>query len=250
MNARLYDPAVGRFLSPDPLVQAPDNTQNYNRYSYCLNNPLRWTDETGLYFSANDQKRFENIRKWLTAEYNRLQNLYTNEKDPNDKQSWDDRAAEVLQSIHDINDMEMHKLYEFRFGTQQDRADHHISENYAITTSFVIWSYSIFTDETHGSLVHELRHGGQIARGEYNFNYNDTRDLEHNDYFADARFGIEHEVSAYKAQWGIEGKIKVDIMPVNLPLVTTKEISNLKQINADLICNIFDRSTGTYLYNF
>ncbi len=47
MNARLYDPAVGRFLSPDPLVQAPNNTQNYNRYSYCLNNPLRFMDEKG-----------------------------------------------------------------------------------------------------------------------------------------------------------------------------------------------------------
>ena len=49
MNARLYDPAVGRFLSPDPLVQAPDNTQNYNRYSYCLNNPLRYVDKFGTY---------------------------------------------------------------------------------------------------------------------------------------------------------------------------------------------------------
>ena len=48
MNARLYDPAVGRFLSPDPIIQAPDNTQNYNRYSYCLNNPLRYIDPWGL----------------------------------------------------------------------------------------------------------------------------------------------------------------------------------------------------------
>lgn len=45
MNARLYDPAVGRFISPDPQVQLPDNVQNYNRYSYCLNNPLRYRDE-------------------------------------------------------------------------------------------------------------------------------------------------------------------------------------------------------------
>ena len=28
------DPAAGRFLSPDPYVQAPDNTQNLNRYTY------------------------------------------------------------------------------------------------------------------------------------------------------------------------------------------------------------------------
>lgn len=39
MNARLYDPLLGRFLSPDPYVQAPDFTQNFNRYSYALNNP-------------------------------------------------------------------------------------------------------------------------------------------------------------------------------------------------------------------
>ena len=43
MNARLYDPSLGRFLSPDPHVQAPDFSQNFNRYSYCLNNPLKYT---------------------------------------------------------------------------------------------------------------------------------------------------------------------------------------------------------------
>lgn len=47
MNARLYDPLLGRFLSPDPYVQAPDFTQNFNRYSYALNNPLRYTDTSG-----------------------------------------------------------------------------------------------------------------------------------------------------------------------------------------------------------
>ena len=47
MNARLYDPVLGRFLSPDPYVQAPDFTQNFNRYSYCLNNPLVYVDEDG-----------------------------------------------------------------------------------------------------------------------------------------------------------------------------------------------------------
>lgn len=47
MNARLYDPNVGRFLSADPYVQAPFSTQNYNRYAYALNNPLKYTDESG-----------------------------------------------------------------------------------------------------------------------------------------------------------------------------------------------------------
>lgn len=47
MNSRLYDPVNSRFFSPDPYVQMPDFSQNFNRYSYCLNNPLRYTDPTG-----------------------------------------------------------------------------------------------------------------------------------------------------------------------------------------------------------
>ncbi|MBQ3635808.1 MAG: RHS repeat-associated core domain-containing protein, partial [Bacteroidales bacterium] len=44
---RMYDPTVGRFLSPDPYVQDGTNPQNFNRYSYCLNNPLKYTDPSG-----------------------------------------------------------------------------------------------------------------------------------------------------------------------------------------------------------
>ena len=47
MNARLYDPALHRFLQPDNYVQDPFNTQNFNRYGYCLNNPLVYVDENG-----------------------------------------------------------------------------------------------------------------------------------------------------------------------------------------------------------
>jgi RHS repeat-associated protein len=47
MNARLYDPILGRFLSPDPYIQNPFFSQNFNRYSYAWNNPLRFTDPDG-----------------------------------------------------------------------------------------------------------------------------------------------------------------------------------------------------------
>lgn len=47
MNGRVYDPILGRFLSPDKYVQAPTLTQSFNRYSYCLNNPLIFTDPNG-----------------------------------------------------------------------------------------------------------------------------------------------------------------------------------------------------------
>ncbi len=51
-NARLYDPVIGRFFSPDPFVQAPDFTQNYNRYSYCMNNPVMYSDPDGEIFGT------------------------------------------------------------------------------------------------------------------------------------------------------------------------------------------------------
>jgi RHS repeat-associated core domain len=54
MNARLYDAALGRFLSPDPYVQMPDFSQNFNRYSYCVNNPLIYIDPSGEWFLIDD----------------------------------------------------------------------------------------------------------------------------------------------------------------------------------------------------
>ena len=51
MNGRLYDPVLGRFFSPDNYVQMPDNSQNFNRYSYCLNNPLKYTDPSGDFWN-------------------------------------------------------------------------------------------------------------------------------------------------------------------------------------------------------
>ena len=50
MNRRLYDPVLHRFLQPDNYVQDPFNTQNFNRYGYCLNNPLVYVDKNGEFF--------------------------------------------------------------------------------------------------------------------------------------------------------------------------------------------------------
>jgi RHS repeat-associated protein len=46
-NARYYDPTIGRFISADTVIQNPANPQCLNRYSYCLNNPLKYTDPSG-----------------------------------------------------------------------------------------------------------------------------------------------------------------------------------------------------------
>ncbi len=46
-GARPYAPALGRFLQADTIVPDPGNPQSLNRYSYTLNNPLKYTDPSG-----------------------------------------------------------------------------------------------------------------------------------------------------------------------------------------------------------
>ena len=49
MNARIYDPMLGRFLQADPMIQAPENLQSWNAYTYVFNNPLTLVDPTGMF---------------------------------------------------------------------------------------------------------------------------------------------------------------------------------------------------------
>lgn len=49
MHARYYGPAIGRFLSVDPVCGLIDRPQSWNRYAYAFNNPLMYTDPTGRY---------------------------------------------------------------------------------------------------------------------------------------------------------------------------------------------------------
>lgn len=73
MHARYYDPKMGRFLSPDPLDGKQRVPQSWNRYAYALNNPLKYTDPTGMYVFAAcsgteeqckaDQSAFEAARQ-------------------------------------------------------------------------------------------------------------------------------------------------------------------------------------------
>ncbi len=87
MNARLYDPAVGRFLSPDPLIKAPDNTQNYNRYSYCLNNPLRYVDSNGMmHYDEELGYVFDKVVIYAFPAYNPF---------PNFTIGWDDKPMDM-----------------------------------------------------------------------------------------------------------------------------------------------------------
>jgi RHS repeat-associated protein len=46
-NARWYDPYLNHMTQPDTIVPDPYNSQDYDRYSYARNNPIRYNDPSG-----------------------------------------------------------------------------------------------------------------------------------------------------------------------------------------------------------
>ena len=62
MNGRVYDPVIGRFLSPDPHVQFQARLISYNRYTYVENNPLRYTDPSGYFLKGLERAFRHEIR--------------------------------------------------------------------------------------------------------------------------------------------------------------------------------------------
>jgi len=81
MNGRVYDPKISRFLSADPLVQAPNNLQSLNRYSYVMNNPMAFTDPSG-FRSLSDA--WGSVKDFGTRSWNFLDDAWANAWDNTD----------------------------------------------------------------------------------------------------------------------------------------------------------------------
>ena len=102
-HARMYDPVLARFVSADSIAPKPENPQTRNRYSYVLNNPIRYTDPSGHCSESAAQEeekgdaraaentacrkasdelgtygyRILNLNDWLSARANALQTFYS-----------------------------------------------------------------------------------------------------------------------------------------------------------------------------
>ncbi len=109
VNARFY------ILSPDPFVQATEYTQSYNRYSYCWNNPLKYTDPSGYYTINLDGLVFEwhnlSALSLMLGGYN-VESIYTRGyngkamqfQDLSRTYSYYDAVPKFLRSGESIND--------------------------------------------------------------------------------------------------------------------------------------------------
>jgi RHS repeat-associated protein len=81
MNGRLYDPITARMLSPDNFVQSPLFTQSYNRYSYVINNPLKFTDPSGENWFSD---RWDDIKDGWNAAWDFINGTYNPETGQNE----------------------------------------------------------------------------------------------------------------------------------------------------------------------
>ena len=67
LNARYYDPNVGRFLSPDVILGANGGLQGYNLFAYCNNNPVMFVDPSGNFATAVQNAIIQAARDALQA---------------------------------------------------------------------------------------------------------------------------------------------------------------------------------------
>jgi len=102
-NARLYDPALRMFISPDSIYPDLYDPQSLNRYTYCKNNPLKYTDPSGHYWDYDDDKN----------EYEQLDG-------PPENYAHDQYLDEKLLNGADWNDDGRLHLFEVIFGGVQN----------------------------------------------------------------------------------------------------------------------------------
>jgi RHS repeat-associated protein len=90
-GARYYDPEIGRFISADTTIPDSLNPQSYNRYSYCINNPLKFFDPSGLDYLlvGGSNSTEDDMEKWkaqlvdqsLLAEGEQIYVLWDNDRE-------------------------------------------------------------------------------------------------------------------------------------------------------------------------
>ncbi len=95
-GARWYDPTIARFIQADSIVPQPGNPQSLNRYSYVLNNPMKYTDPTGQ-IAEDEQDKAQRILDEVYALYE----VYITP----DWYYWEGRFIEGLWSLGELTDI-------------------------------------------------------------------------------------------------------------------------------------------------
>lgn len=102
-QGRLYNPTIGRFVSADPTVPDPVNTQDWNRYSYVRNSPVNYIDPTG-YDPCDPDCGGGTMGPPTEEEF--FDNLDANTYDPNGFTMYDPNSG-IYRAINSLPDAEI-----------------------------------------------------------------------------------------------------------------------------------------------
>ena len=193
-GARMQDPQIGRWHILDPLAE---KYTGWNPYVYCINNPIIWTDPTGMSVESGSQKEWDRQKQSVTAERDRLQGKINGLNAKAAEKGWSvEKLAEKIGNMQErvtglngaILNLEVlensTQVYSLNSGAAQNDV------SYDASKGNIVISYSgtaLFT--------HETTHAGQFETGDIAFNSTNGATLAQDVY---------DEMAGYKAQWAYD----------------------------------------------
>ena len=190
MNGRLYDPVLGRMLSPDIAIQDEHNAQAYNRYSYCFNNPLRFTDPSG-YVVRGYSSLFRSFTLCFYEIYNNKGAFFNTDEalgqqlptivfaSKEEEEAYNEYRNEVFS--HDTEEYKIIQIELLRLENAEEVFCIRMGNNITSKASGGNFIYNKKTDEfdvniadygdfsTIGKIAHELKHADQYMDGKIGF---------------------------------------------------------------------------------
>ncbi|MBF0762525.1 RHS repeat-associated core domain-containing protein [Dysgonomonas mossii] len=224
-SARYYESAIGRFTSVDPLAE---KYYSISPYTYVKNNPLKYTDPTGMYVSE------ESVGAWLNAAFRTYTLLEIYQRNNTNGQY--DQAISYLQltssnlekiwnseNRYEITQLELGSIGGFSYDKEKN--------------TFKIEYLGGFDDD---NLYHEITHGGQYENGTLGFMY--VQDS--NGKIRAVPFtGVNSEIEAYRVSH-VYAKITSN---KNIEDINTNYVRSIQVNGNDIYPVNMNASLGHYL---
>ncbi len=236
---RMYDASLGRWNVIDQLAVKYHTT---SPYAFVANNPISRQEIDGRYFDEKNEKKAAKIEKRAEMRADKLE-ARAEKMEAKGKSSGDlrQRTTELRKSAGDIKNMRSDLNTEYKYGSLSSREGRSLKLVGPTTTLTGQNSkgdnvVTMFTQSSMSSMLHESRHGGQNARGEFNVK-------------TTMGYGVADEISAYKAEYSWNGQLEYRDQPTESVMKqrlsagqdpTKATITNINEINKNVVNSMVD----------